>query len=44
VLVRASDCAHAWLCGTDLETLMGTYNGINEAGPAPAGPPPSPQS
>jgi PTH1 family peptidyl-tRNA hydrolase len=32
VVARASDCAHAWLCGTDLETLMGTYNGINEAG------------
>jgi len=25
-LVRAADCTQAWLDGTDLQTLMGTFN------------------
>jgi peptidyl-tRNA hydrolase, PTH1 family len=30
VLGRAADCAQAWLDGTDLQTLMGTYNGNDD--------------
>jgi len=28
VLGRAADCVQAWLDGQDLQTLMGTYNGL----------------
>ncbi|MBL9076932.1 MAG: aminoacyl-tRNA hydrolase [Planctomycetes bacterium] len=31
VLARAADCAEAWLGGTDVQELMGTYNGLDLA-------------
>lgn len=41
VLGRATGCVEAWLDGTDLQTLMGTYNHRPDAGPAEgAGPRP----
>jgi PTH1 family peptidyl-tRNA hydrolase len=33
VLGRAADCVQAWLDGTDLQTLMGTYNGAEPGAP-----------
>lgn len=40
VLGRAADCVQAWLGGTDLQTLMGTYNPAIE--PPARGPEPPP--
>ena len=37
VLANAADCVEAWLDGASLESLMGTYNGL-DLGPADAGP------
>ena len=37
VLASAADCVEAWLDGASLESLMGTYNGL-DLGPADAGP------
>lgn len=41
VLASAADCATAWLDGASLESLMGTYNGL-DLGPADAGGAPKP--
>lgn len=34
VVVRAADCIQQWLDGANFETLMGTYNSVDE-GPKP---------